>query len=229
MWAVGCEEGSGGCEGTIDQFFNEEVLVHREEDKEDICGKKEQSRSDTLEYQLDSFPQHETPTAPRRKSIFHNFQKHLITLIKKFINFQNSNSSARLSPLALALWDCFMKTRSFNKKMLHMVFGVFETPKSPSELHKLSQEFPLFRNIVDTHPFELVAEAQGQLREAVVQQAMSLSRELLESSCNVNRFHEFYEYFTSFAAELRSGPMTKRMTKTRKHFVVEKLMGNTKH
>lgn len=178
---------------------------------------------------MDSLLQHETPTAPRRKSIFHNFQKHLITLIKKFINLQDSNASTRLSPLALHLWDCFMKTRSFNKKMLHMVFGVFETAKSPSELPKLSQDFPLFRTIVETHPWELVAAAQGELRAAVVEQAMGLSREVLESSCNVNRFHEFYEYFTSFAAELRSGPMTKRMTKTRKHFVVEKLMANTKH
>jgi len=52
---------------------------------------KEHSKTETLEYQLESFPQPETTTMGRQKSIFHNFQKHLITTIKKYITLDENN------------------------------------------------------------------------------------------------------------------------------------------
>jgi type II secretory pathway component PulF len=40
------------------------------------------------------------------------------------------------------VWTAFKKTRSFNKKVLHMVFGVSETGKAEEEMRKLAQEYP---------------------------------------------------------------------------------------
>lgn len=60
-----------------------------------------------------------------KKSIFHNFQKHLISTIKKYMNFsKNRHSDLPESKVAFELWQGFMKTSSFNKRLLHIVFGV---------------------------------------------------------------------------------------------------------
>ena len=39
----------------------------------------------------------------------------------------------------------------------------------------------------------------------------------------MSRFDEFYEYYLSFMAEIRRGPMSKRMTKVRKSRVMQKI------
>jgi hypothetical protein len=40
-----------------------------------------------------------------------------------------------------------MKTRQFNKKILHIVFGVMQNSKAREELSKLSEQFPEFKPI----------------------------------------------------------------------------------
>lgn len=71
--------------------------------------------------------------------MFHNFQKHLITLIKKFIVLTNDDADGlKINGLAIALWAAFMKTRSFNKKILHMIFGVQENLQESGEFSKLA-------------------------------------------------------------------------------------------
>lgn len=67
--------------------------------------------------------------APRRKkSIFHNFQKHMITLLKNFIRFDDiMTEDGPSQQLAKEIWQAFKKTRCFNKKCLHLLFGVAST------------------------------------------------------------------------------------------------------
>lgn len=93
--------------------------------------------------QAEQSPLDETQQANRKKSIFHNFQKHLITLIKKFIVLPLVTSAEGTgASLMVRVWTAFKKTRSFNKKVLHMVFGVCETGKAEEELRKLAHEYP---------------------------------------------------------------------------------------
>jgi len=56
-----------------------------------------------------------------------------------------------------------------------------------------------------------------------VSQLGLISREELQTSCNIQKFDVFYEYLQSFMLEIAEGPMTSRMLKSRKSMVVTKL------
>ena len=73
--------------------------------------------------------QSDAPCAPskakRVKSSFHNFQKHLITIIRKFVSFSRSKLlSEEGGALAHALWSVFLEDSAANKRALHLAFGV---------------------------------------------------------------------------------------------------------
>jgi hypothetical protein len=62
-----------------------------------------------------------------QKSILHNFQKHLITFLKKFMHFhKNKLLNEPSGIIAHALWLNFLENGSFNKKVLKLVFGFAE-------------------------------------------------------------------------------------------------------
>lgn len=78
----------------------------------------------------------------KKKSIFHNFQKHLITLLKKYFRVGHKTvEGAEENQLAFQLWQAFIKTRSYNKKILHIIFGIQGTSQLQSELDSLAHEF----------------------------------------------------------------------------------------
>lgn len=63
----------------------------------------------------------------KNKSIFHNFQKHVITLLKRIaivkrVELLNEPSGLK----AYQLWKIFKISKDFTKKTLYMVFGVAE-------------------------------------------------------------------------------------------------------
>jgi len=62
-----------------------------------------------------------------------------------FINQQKLNQEC---PAALKLWSAFLKTRSFKKKVLHMVFGLEEDDGSIEKLTLLSKEFQEFAQVM---------------------------------------------------------------------------------
>jgi hypothetical protein len=87
----------------------------------------------------------------RKNSVFHNFQKHLITVIKRLVHFsKDSLGNHHLGQLAFSLWLAFCKTRSQSKKICHIIFGVPNPSKRQAELKKLaalSEPFSeLFKN-----------------------------------------------------------------------------------
>jgi hypothetical protein len=56
--------------------------------------------------------------------MFHNFQKHIITLLKKCCRFGTSTFvDSERYPVATALWQAFIKLKSSNKRVLNIVFG----------------------------------------------------------------------------------------------------------
>lgn len=104
-----------------------------------------------------------------------------------------------------------------------MVFGVADSISAEEEMKRLTQEYPEFRRVCEGNDRQDIIEAQAAIRHEVIQQSRIIDRATLKEGCSVNRFEEFYEYFQSFICELESGPMAKRMTKTRKYVVVERL------
>ena len=73
-------------------FLNMDAFINRADqdiEMESICG---YSRTQTMKDQGKSEEMKETQQKGRKKSIFHNFQKHLITLIKKFIRISKDET-----------------------------------------------------------------------------------------------------------------------------------------
>jgi hypothetical protein len=61
----------------------------------------------------------------KSRSVFHNFQKHLIALLKKIIRIKDVELARYHSGnIARDLWKIFMGMSSFSKKNLHIIFGV---------------------------------------------------------------------------------------------------------
>lgn len=67
------------------------------------------------------------PTSVRQKkakSAFHNFQKHLISLLRRFIHIRKDKIAGdETGVLADALWTIFIEAKAYNKKILNLVFG----------------------------------------------------------------------------------------------------------
>ena len=79
----------------------------------------------------------------RKKSVFHNFQKHLITFVKKTMLVHLCDDIIRKVPeLPRKIIKAFQKTRSYNKSTLHMLFGV---GSAATELPTLLSSYPTFR------------------------------------------------------------------------------------
>lgn len=78
-----------------------------------------------------------------KNSIFHNFQKHLITIIKKLVNIHELTFHGYPNHhLAFDLWKTFLMCRSSSKKVFQITFGVCNTNRQQEELLKLGEMFP---------------------------------------------------------------------------------------
>lgn len=78
-----------------------------------------------------------------KNSIFHNFQKHLITIIKKLVLIDDLTFNGFGSnKLAVDLWKTFLASRSTSKKVFQITFGVSNTSHPQEELVKLGEMFP---------------------------------------------------------------------------------------
>lgn len=76
------------------------------------------------------------------KSILHNFQKHLITLLKKIAFIQRTDVvNQRAGVRAYDLWRLFKQQKDFSKKSLYLAFGVAEG-SDDSLILRLAQQIP---------------------------------------------------------------------------------------
>lgn len=72
-------------EDPIEMFLNLDAFIDRVEHDKEISAFGGYSQTETMKDEGTMEEMKETEQKKRKKSIFHNFQKHLITLIKKFI------------------------------------------------------------------------------------------------------------------------------------------------
>ena len=110
-----------------------------------------------------------------------------------------------------------------------MVFGVAESDGSIDKIFKLSKEFPDFAGILHANQPADILKAQEMLRNVVAREASQVDSETLRKKCHIRRFDEFYEYYLSFIAELRSGAIARRMTKERKSKVMQQIRKRGHH
>ncbi len=59
-----------------------------------------------------------------KNSIFHNFQKHLITIIKKLVSVnERTFGEQKNGKLARSIWNAFLRSKSKSKKVFQVIFG----------------------------------------------------------------------------------------------------------
>lgn len=123
-----------------------------------------------------------------KKSIFHNFQKHLISTIKKYITFNKNSGDSKEEGIAFELWQAFAKTNSYNKRLLHTVFGADTDNAREDFAHKLAQEFSEFKKIYTKYGFEKVLAAQEIIRQRVVEQSNAISKSMIKANSSILKF-----------------------------------------
>jgi hypothetical protein len=74
----------------------------------------------------DSPPQEKSlPGKAKNRSAFHNFQKHLITLIKKVTIIKKTELACLpFGSRAYDLWRLFLSLRTTSKRNLYIIFGI---------------------------------------------------------------------------------------------------------
>lgn len=123
-----------------------------------------------------------------KNSIFHNFQKHLITIIKKLVTIDELTFNGFGNhKLALDLWKTFLTSRSTSKKVFQITFGVSNTNRQLEELVKLGEMFPEFKLLLTQHTIEEVEYAQELIRREVASQARRLSKTDVIARCRVHK------------------------------------------
>lgn len=79
----------------------------------------------SLEGKDSHFQEELIPSKGKNRSTFHNFQKHLITLIKKVTNIKKTELSCLpFGGRAYDLWRLFLSLRTTSKKNLYIIFGI---------------------------------------------------------------------------------------------------------
>lgn len=121
--------------------------------------------------ELHIFPEISTALAPKeqRKSMFHNFQKNLICLLKRTINIKRKELiSLPYGPEAYNLWRWFMDDGQNCKRSLQIVFGVREKKKQQL-LREVALKTPKFQKSLSKYGIKELEESQRLLREMVHQ------------------------------------------------------------
>ena len=116
-------------------------------------------------------------SSKRSPSIFHNFQKHIITLFKKHCKFgYRSFPDEQNGKCAFSLWQTFLKMRTSSKKIFNIIFGFSQTIHLEANINLLAGEFKEFRTIKDKHGIGQIVKAQELLRSMVCREMSVVSR-----------------------------------------------------
>lgn len=115
--------------------------------------------------------------SPHKISLFHNFQKHLVTLLKGKIRLAERQMLRRAEgKLASDLWDYFSRTTRVTKRFLKCLLGHVETDLE----HTRSKYYQDYRNLLEhfsDYNQEDIAVAQRYLCREIVRQGRKLLEE----------------------------------------------------
>lgn len=147
--------------------------------------------------------------------MFHNFQKHFITLLKKYCSVTPKTFETELQygKCACILWQTFLKMKTCSKKILNVIFGFSSSIHVETNLNLLAGEFREFRTIKDKYGVDHVVRAQRLLREMTCARMSGISREEMGLKCRVDSFDIFYPYVSWFMDRLREGEVNRRISK----------------
>jgi hypothetical protein len=157
-----------------------------------------------------------SPVQPGNKSIFHNYQKHLITLLKKIISIsKNELVHVPFGSCAYSLWRVFLNYCVFSKQSLYIIFGIDEKDNE-KVLRAMATNIPELHKILRRCEMKVIVQAQELLRRVVHSKASLVERSKLEVECKMKNFAMFYSYFTGFLKELGEGVISRRLCKSKK-------------
>jgi hypothetical protein len=97
---------------------------------------------------------------PKLKSIFHNFQKHLVVTLKSSIKFKSSHKRDPVLNLAYKMWKVFTDSHLCCKKILHFLFGVVNLTPEENYLEIRNYGISGSEDLLLSHSIEQVKAAQ---------------------------------------------------------------------
>ena len=101
---------------------------------------------------------------PKKRSTFHNFQKHLVTTIRLVINANLLGSDPETRPCERKLWKSFMNSNKINKTLVTFVLGEI----SLDDLNKFTGYG--FEEVLREFNLAQIREAQRNLAQEVIRQ-----------------------------------------------------------
>lgn len=136
----------------MDQFFNEQVLEIK------FSVEPQIAKIIDIEHTLSNLSvENEDKIDPaeaqrrKNKSAFHNFQKHLLTLLKKVICIKKSELvQLPFGNRAYDLWRIFLSLKSSSKKNLYIIFGIAER-ENETNLRKTAETIPELQRLLNKY------------------------------------------------------------------------------
>jgi uncharacterized Fe-S cluster-containing MiaB family protein len=123
----------------------------------------------------------------KNRSVFHNFQKHLITVLRKVVSIKKAELSQQPSGnRAIDLWKIFVNLRSSSKKSLYIIFGT-EGRENETSMKYMAQSIPELQRLLSKYSLRQIEEGQEALRKVVSRQISALSKSRLEQECKMKR------------------------------------------
>lgn len=113
-------------EDYISQFLDSKTYVEVNQDHDSATPKK-----DSLEQNMLISQSHEESKSGEEPSIeeeklrssFHNFQKHLVTTLRKCVSFGEMEVEDNSKGIEKLLWDFFMECPKMTRTLIYLVFG----------------------------------------------------------------------------------------------------------
>lgn len=148
--------------------------------------------------------------APKKRSTFHNFQKHLVTTIRAVINPSQLGKDPETRPCEMKLWKIFMNSNKINKTLVTLALGGLGI----EQFNKIPGYG--FEEVLKEFEPATIREAQNNLAEELIKQLQEADMRKELTDRRMRNKEEFIVYFKAFLEELVNGQLDKRMAKCTK-------------
>jgi hypothetical protein len=161
-----------------------------------------------------SQPENLRTKAEKQRSVFLNFQKHLVTTLRTRIRMKKNLKNDPTVYLAHKMWSIFERSTYYSKRVLFFLFGVkWQSEHSKSSKLDVCDEYT---QISTLYPAEEIALAQEYLRDEILRQSRELVRRNEFQNRRFKLKEEFKIYFGRFLDELEEGWISRRFPKSTK-------------
>lgn len=149
----------------------------------------------------------------KTRSSFHNFQKHLVTTLRKCFSMAQMQLPINEEGPEKILWNFFMQCPKMTRTLIYLVFG--GASLECSKIRKFKRKYGL-EKMLKPYSQSAIKKAQKNIRNQILKQLSNIN---MKEEINQRRMRDkegFLIYFQTFVEELKSGGFNKRLPKEKK-------------